>query len=200
MDAAQKGANDHHLVTEVISRHGELAVEQLYTEYCASTGRTVSRPDFIRELRTLEANGSIELNDPPSSGMSYRKFMLSFYHVSWFYSGLFVTVATYFLTQSDLAGPLAVFRWVFASLDVALVPGLPVYRAFFSGAKRSFIEQIGISVALSIAVVALIGLALNFRPSGVSFGAIVDSLTLYNLIALVVASILVHLDLSAGKP
>jgi uncharacterized membrane protein len=73
-------------------------------------------------------------------------------------------------------------RVVFGVPVVLFIPGYALIAALFPGAKDiDGIERIALSFGLSIAVVPLIGLALNYTPWGIRLDPIVTSLAIFTL-------------------
>lgn len=79
-------------------------------------------------------------------------------------------------------------RVIFGVPVVLFVPGYALIAALFPAAKDiDGIERIALSFGLSIAIVPLIGLALNYTPWGIRLDPIVVSLSLFTLCMCVVA-------------
>ena len=73
-------------------------------------------------------------------------------------------------------------RVVFGIPVILFIPGYALIAALFPAAKDiDGIERIALSFGLSIAVVPLIGLALNYTPWGIRLDPIVISLTIFTL-------------------
>ena len=70
----------------------------------------------------------------------------------------------------------SVSRIVFGLLLMFFAPGFAIVYAFFDTAELDAIERAALSLGLSICVVVLDGLVLNFTPGGFSPGQIVLSL------------------------
>ncbi|MGA2122681.1 MAG: DUF1616 domain-containing protein [Methanoregula sp.] len=71
---------------------------------------------------------------------------------------------------------------------ILFIPGYALIAALFPGAKDiDGIERVALSFGLSIAVVPLVGLALNYTPWGIRLDPIVVSLTLLTLCLCIVA-------------
>jgi len=79
-------------------------------------------------------------------------------------------------------------RVLFALPSLLFVPGYCLITALFPGESDiDLIERIALSFGLSIAVVPLIGLGLNYSPWGIRLEPIVVSLTLFTLAMILVA-------------
>jgi len=80
------------------------------------------------------------------------------------------------------------FRVVFALPVVLFIPGYCLIAALFPGnADIDGIERLALSFGLSIAVVPLIGLALNYTPWGIRLDPIVTSLVIFTVAMILVA-------------
>jgi len=79
-------------------------------------------------------------------------------------------------------------RVVFALPVVLFIPGYALIAALFPGnTDIDGIERVALSFGLSIAVVPLIGLALNYTPWGIRLDPIVISLTIFTVAMVLVA-------------
>jgi len=86
------------------------------------------------------------------------------------------------------AFPLVVLRWVLGSVFVLFIPGYVTVEALFpKGRDLDGIERLALSVGLSLALVPLIGLLLNYTPWGIRLDPIVTSLTMFTLALATVA-------------
>ncbi len=98
---------------------------------------------------------------------------------------LFMTVV--FLTISPL--DKTIIRTILGIPLVLFIPGYVLIAALFPNKNDlDGIERIALSFGLSIAIVPLIGLGLNFTPWGIRFGPIITSLILFTLSLLIIAN------------
>ena len=75
--------------------------------------------------------------------------------------------------------PLVVLRWILGSVFVLFIPGYVTVEALFpKGRELDGIERFALSIGLSLALVPLVGLLLNFTPWGIRLTPIVISLTI----------------------
>jgi uncharacterized membrane protein len=92
-----------------------------------------------------------------------------------------LTIYVPYLNESPL-------RIVFALPVVLFIPGYALIAALFPGKEEiDTLERTALSFGLSIAVVPLIGLALNYTPWGIRLDPIVLSLILFTVIMVLVA-------------
>lgn len=70
-----------------------------------------------------------------------------------------------------------------AILFVLFAPGYVVVAALFPGSKEiNWVERLALSFGMSIAIVPLLGLALNFTPFGIRFAPIVVTIALFTVL------------------
>ncbi|PKL59145.1 MAG: hypothetical protein CVV33_09340, partial [Methanomicrobiales archaeon HGW-Methanomicrobiales-4] len=79
-------------------------------------------------------------------------------------------------------------RVVFALPVVLFIPGYALIAALFPGNEEiDIIERVALSFGLSIAVVPLIGLGLNYTPFGIRLDPIVTSLAIFTIAMVMIA-------------
>ena len=79
-------------------------------------------------------------------------------------------------------------RYILGMLLVLFIPGYSLVSAFFpSKGDLNGIERAALSFGLSIAITALIGLALNYTPWGIRLDPILISITYFTIFMIVVA-------------
>lgn len=92
-----------------------------------------------------------------------------------------LTIYIPYLNESPL-------RIVFALPVVLFIPGYALIAALFPGNEEiDTLERVALSFGLSIAVVPLIGLALNYTPWGIRLDPIVISLAIFTVLMILVA-------------
>jgi len=108
----------------------------------------------------------------PGKGRTVR---IHFQERPWdLYGSLLYTIAMAGLLLILDVGNLA------AILLVLFVPGYVLVAALFpSGKEIDWIERVALSLGLSIAVVPLLGLLLNFTPFGIRFAPVVGTIALF---------------------
>jgi len=94
---------------------------------------------------------------------------------------------TYFIPSDSF---LIVLRYAFGFVFVAFLPGYCLVNILFLNQNRlDLIEEIVLSVALSIALDGLVGLFLGLSPIGINFTSITISLSALVLVFAIVALI-----------
>jgi len=96
-------------------------------------------------------------------------------------AAILLALATLFFTLISM-GDISVVRIPLGLLMVLFVPGYSLIAALFPQKKDlDGIERLALSFGLSIAVVPLIGLGLNYTPWGIRLTPVVISLALFTL-------------------
>lgn len=146
------------------------------------------RLEVIARLYEDVNNGRVKLVDPkpPSSMLEY---LLRLEYTLWFYTALALTVASIlFIALSSRYNTLYPFRYIFGALYTAFLPGYSIVEALYPReGQLSDIEKLGLSIALSLAVVPMLGFALNYSHEGITLNRILAANTALILVTLLIA-------------
>jgi len=129
-------------------------------------------------VQRLAEHDKVNLEDVPPVVKSLPEYLGIWERNLWLYASLAVSFATVFVVYvlpSEF--PFVALRWVLGSVFVLFVPGYVTVEALFQGRELDSIERFALSVGLSLAMVPLIGLLLNYTPWGIRLTPIVISLT-----------------------
>jgi hypothetical protein len=158
---------------------GTAHVEELY-EALSAKNQSLAKADLADCVWRLDEQGKVELQDLPPATRSLSEYLMHWERNVWLYASLAVSVATIiaiYLLPADM--PLVAIRWVLGSLFVLFIPGYVTVEALFpKGRELDTIERFALSVGLSLALVPLVGLLLNYTPWGIRLNPIVVSLTI----------------------
>jgi len=106
--------------------------------------------------------------------LSYQKYPMTIF------ACLVWSLLTLIIVFANIIGPVRVF---FGLPIVLFIPGYMLVYALFPGKKTDegidIIERIALSLGLSLAIVPLIGLGLNYTPWGINLTPIILSLELF---------------------
>ena len=83
--------------------------------------------------------------------------------------------------------PLVYVRYVFGSVFVLFWPGFSLIRALFASKELDGVERLALSIGLSLALVPLAGLLLNYSPWGIRTTPVTLSLLVLTLVFAVAA-------------
>jgi hypothetical protein len=170
---------DEQALRYLQTRDGSAHVQELY-EALSAKNRLLTKADLADCVWRLDEQGKVELQDLPPATRSLSEYLMHWERNVWLYASLAVSVATIiaiYLLPASL--PLVAIRWVLGSLFVLFIPGYVTVEALFpKGRELDTIERFALSVGLSLALVPLVGLLLNYTPWGIRLNPIVVSLTI----------------------
>jgi len=151
-----------------------------------------SDKDVIATITKLQAESRIRLNNPSL----FVPFDFSFYMSSnkafWYWATIAISLFTVmfaFLIGENFY-PWSYIRNVLGLIFVLWMPGYTFMKALFpvnapkteTSTNLSRIDRIALSIIMSMALVALIGLVLNFTPWGINMITIILSLLAFSLV------------------
>jgi len=170
------------LIEETIQKRQPKTVEEL-TRIIQEERKDVTIEEVVSVIKELQENGRIALNVPVPVFHSFAGYLMAPYWSLSFWliiAAISLTlVSIYVLPESY---PLVTLRWILGLIFVLFIPGYSFMEALFPG-KRELdnIERLALSIGLSLALVPLTGLLLNFTPWGIRLDPIVAALCLMSL-------------------
>lgn len=124
---------------------------------------------IVDRVLRLESQGKILFEKPativPSSLTSF--FLSSWATWFWVVFGLAVVTSAMVFVVPEGAFPLIYVRYVFGSVFVLFLPGYSLIRVLFGSKELGGLERLALSVGLSLVLVPLAGLLLNYTPWGI---------------------------------
>jgi hypothetical protein len=171
----------------IINERKPQTVEQLIT--LVKEKLPLSEEKILDAVLNLQSQGKIKLGDSSTSASSK--------HALWYWATIAVaaiTVAVVFTVPEEFY-PWSYLRNALGIVFVLWLPGYAVIKALFpvrvpiktSTENLDTVERIALSLGISIAIVPLIGLVLNYTPWGIRLTPIVLSLFALTLISATVA-------------
>ena len=159
----------------------------------AKSGRGVRVEDFVsrdsereahevaKALYRLSRKGLLRLVDP-SPPKRFSEFFLSRYNMGFAIASLLVASCLASIYLSGIAPALAGLRIALGSLFVLFLPGYSLVEALYPREEDlSPLERLALSIGLSLALVPLVGLLLNYSPWGIRLDPVVASLSTLTL-------------------
>lgn len=141
--------------------------------------------EFVETVKDLARDGSLVLQEPSYEVDTVLDYLFTLTLSGWFWSTLGVTaLALFSVTLIPDLFPLNTFRWVLGSLFVLYLPGYTLLQFLFpKHSELDTLERFALSVGVSLAVVPLIGLVLNYTPWGIRLAPITASLGAFTVIS-----------------
>jgi uncharacterized membrane protein len=166
-------------------------VQQLIELIKAET--SMPTEEIIEQVTQLQAKGIIKLEEPPQPAPQAPSSHPRQTAAYWYWTIIFLAIATAIsvFTIAEDAYPLAYIRYILGSVFVLFLPGYAFTRALFpnrtpfqtsSKALDSTI-RIALSIGLSLALVPVITLLLDYTPLGVRLTPILLSVLAVTLVS-----------------
>jgi len=165
-----------------LRKNGSVSVKQLYDALKISR-RSLTEVEATDLVWRLVDRGEADVEDIPPATKSVLEYLRFWERNLPLYLSLTVSLGTLLVVyalRDDF--PLVVFRWVLGSVFVLFIPGYVAVEALFpKGRELDGIERLALSVGLSLALVPLVGLLLNYTPWGIRLDPIMVSLTILTI-------------------
>lgn len=162
----------------IIEERGEMDVTELFGALTKQDA-ALNKEEMTEVVWRLVADNRIKLEDLPVSSTSFYAYIRLWERNAWFYTSVIISLAT-LLAVAVLPSefPFVALRWAVGLAFVLFVPGYVAVQGLCEGLDLDSIERLILSVGLSITLVMLLGLLLNFTPWGIRLTAVVLSLVL----------------------
>ncbi|MEM0267096.1 MAG: DUF1616 domain-containing protein [Thermofilum sp.] len=130
------------------------------------------------DLYKAWAEGELALEDP-SPPLTLPEYLVRPDYSLWLWTLLSLatlTAVVVWVTENGFA-PLLPLRYVLGSIAVLFLPGYSLVEALYPKAgDLEPLERLALSIGLSLALVPLVGLVLNYTPFGIRLWPVVASL------------------------
>ena len=147
---------------------------------------SIPEKEIIKHVLRLQSQGKITFKELPTQPPQKLGTYLKTKEAYWYWITLILTLATTLtvFTVPEEAYPLVYIRYVLGALFVLWLPGYSFIRALFPAQNKSGkpakpldpIERTALSLGMSLALVSIVGLLLNYTPWGIRLTPIVLSL------------------------
>jgi len=132
-----------------------------------------------KHILQLINHEKIKLKEPPQQTPHSLSTYIRSNKAYWFWITISLAIATTMLvfTVPEDAYPIVYIRYVLGSIFVLGLPGFTLIKALFPSKKEmDAIERVALSIGLSLAIVPIVGLLLNYTPWGIRLTPITLSL------------------------
>lgn len=182
------------LIVKVVKEQRPGSVGELVGIVMASAENDLAASDVIGIVKEMRGEGKIELMEVPRELDKFTSYLMDRDRSLPFWLVLMAIAFTWVLIYAIPSGfPWVIPRWVLGSLFVIFLPGYALVEVLFvnplSGKKElDEIQRLALSIGMSLALVPLVGLLLNYTPWGIRLEPIVISLSALTLICIVIAT------------
>jgi uncharacterized membrane protein len=127
--------------------------------------------------------GKIEIVDP-NPPKDYYSYLTRLDYSLWLWTGIALALLTVVsIPLSGYSKAILYLRYILGSIFVLFLPGYYTIEALYPDpGELSSLERLALSIGLSLALVPLIGLILNYTPWGIRLWPGVESLSLYTIL------------------
>lgn len=153
-----------------------ITLEELVSSKVREGRRTF---DVLREVWNNVRIGSLRLEDPKPP-LTPVEYVIRLDYSLWFWTSIVLVVSTLLLVYTtEIVPQLLPLRYVLGTLFVLFLPGYAVVELLYPEEKSlTPLERTALSIGLSLAIVPLVGLLLNYSPWGIRLTPIVSSLSI----------------------
>lgn len=141
----------------------------------------MERYETARLLYRLKELGYVRFEDP-NPPKTFLRYLFSS-HVIWFWllvCSIVITLLLVYLVPQ--VPPFTYMRYAFGSLFVLYLPGAALIELLYpKPSDLSQLERLALSIGLSLALVPLVGLILNYTPWGIRLNPVITSLSMLAL-------------------
>jgi hypothetical protein len=162
----------------------------------------IPEEEILNAILDLQNQGKIELENSPLSPSTKLQAYIKSRNALWYWTTILmatITAVIVFTVPENLI-PLSYFRIVLGTIFILWLPGYAFVRALFpqheptkTNAKNlDAIERIALSLGMSLALVPIVGLLLNYTPWGIRLTPIVLSLLALTIVLATAAAVREH--------
>ena len=165
-----------------LQKNGDTTVAALYNAL-KPKNPTLTETEVTALAWRLADEDRVNLQDVPPASNSLQEYVRLWDRNLWFYLSVAASLLTVLVAfEIPTNSPLVIARYILGSVFVLFIPGYVTVEALFpKGREMDGIERFALSVGLSLALVPLIGLLLNYTPWGIRLTPIVLSLVIFTV-------------------
>ena len=175
----------HGLIRAAVSRGRCMTVNQLVEVVSREAG--LPRSWVAYEVYLMWKRGELNIEHEP---LENAVMFLASVDGVWYWVTLAITLASLAVVMLVKGGPLMPIRYLLGAVSVLFMPGYSIVEALYPrGDELAPLERLALSIGLSLAVVPLVGLILNYTPWGIRLVPVVVSNTALTIALLTVAAL-----------
>lgn len=171
-------------ITKLIAEKKPEDVKQLVA--LVKESENLQEEKIINQIIHLQNQGKIKFQKPPQPEIRKLSAYLRTEYAYWYWTIIafasITTLAVFAIPENDY--PIVYARYVLGTVFVLWLPGYSFIRALFpselpiktSEKSLDIIERAALSIGMSLALVPIVGLLLNYTPWGIRLTPIVLSL------------------------
>jgi len=183
-DKNSKSLSIDQYILDLVKSSDLETVEQLITR--VQLKYSTSKQEAMKHIINLQNQGKIILKNPSTPISSTLANYLLTNQAYWYWTtiALAIIATTLVFTVPEEAYPLAYARHILGLIFILWLPGYTFIKVLFptkipiqtSSTELDSIERIALSIGMSLVLVPIIGLLLNYTPFGIQLAPITLSL------------------------
>lgn len=191
-DKQQKTSNLEETIIQIVMTKHPKTVIQLVELVIQEN--PLPKRKILKQILKLQTEGKLNLRKNTTLNPSKLWSYFSLSHTYWYWLIITLAVATaisVFLI-SEGAYPIVYVRYILGSIFVLFLPGYTFIKTLFPTKELDSVERIGLSIGMSLALVPITGLILNYTPWGIRTSSVTLSLLTMSIIFATIAIIREH--------
>ena len=172
---SSKDKIDQHIIQIVKEKNPENV-----TQLIRLTQEKFPLPDkeILTHILHLQEKGNIQLKPHRTRTPLKLTTYLRSNQAYWYWTTITITLTTALLIFAipENTFPLVYARYILGSIFVLWLPGYTLIKALFPQKELDNIERIALSIGMSLALVPITGLLLNYTPWGITLTPVTTSL------------------------
>ena len=163
-------------ILELIKSYSPDSIDELTNKAERELGFT--REVILNTVLELQDEEKLMLTLPPELlPRDFLKYIRS-NHAIWFWLVIILSISTTISVYaiSETAIPLVYLRYFLGTIFVIYLPGFSLMKALFPTREIKDIERFALNIGMSLVLVPLVGLLLNYTPWGIRLTPIIISL------------------------
>ena len=192
MSSKQSETSIDQYIEDAIRKKSPKTVEELVK--LVQLEHPLPEQEILERILCLQAQRKIALIEQPAlSPLPLKNYVLSS-KANWYWTVIAIAIATTTLafTVPENAYPIAYARYFLGSVFVLFLPGFSFIKALFPTKELDSIERTALCIGMSLALVPIVGLLLNYTPWGIRLTPITLSLLVLTIIFATTAIIREH--------
>jgi hypothetical protein len=164
-------------ILELVKKENPENIENLLK--LAKEKLSLTDEEALKHIMRLINQEKIRLKQPQKPTPQSLETYIRSNEAYWFWTTTLLAIATAItvFTIPENAYPIVYIRYVLGSIFVLWLPGFTLIKALFPSKKEmDTIERAALSIGLSLAIVPIVGLLLNYSPWGIRLTPITLSL------------------------
>jgi hypothetical protein len=194
-------------ITQIIEEKKPQTIKQLVI--LVKEKLQIPEQEILESILKLQSEGKVRFTkQSPQAPLKFAAYLKT-EQTLWYWATIataVVTVATVFTIQEDFY-PWVYIRYVLGTIFVLWLPGYSFIKALFptqvpiklSTETLDTIERIALSLGMSLALVPIVGLLLNYTPWGIRLTPIILSLLALTIVFSTAAIIREHQIIMKAK-